>query len=249
MLPSQGSLMNYLALIAEQHHPQISKLSESWIAIWASTEISFKQLQTDIGQLEVQINKVNAEFTRLKSGKENPGLDGLMEDLEGPLIKPLYNKLQSFLQTAKPQLQELKDNFKTLETDLEKSMNTYGESLKALSEEDPCKKFFSTIVDFSKAFQTALDDNVAKRQATEKAAKALAEAEQKAQAQTNPGIKLPGFALPPIPAKSPLKPVPPAPPAPPSDNLFGQFHKSQTASPGDLLAEFKSRLNKQKVVE
>ena len=150
----------------------------------------------------------------------------------------------------------MKNNLKALETDLEKCMNLYGESLKALSEEDPCKGFFTTIVEFAKSFQTALDDNLAKRQAQEKAAKALAEAEQKLQAQApSSPIKLPGFVLPPIPSKSPLKPAPPPqptnqptrqPPPQPTDNLFGQFHKSQTASPGDLLAEFKSRLNKQK---
>lgn len=237
--------MNYLALIAEQYYPEIVKLSESWVAIWVAADVSFKQLQTDANQLETQINKVNAEFTRLKPGKENPGLDGQMEDLNGPVIKPLHNKLQSFLQVAKPRLQTLKDNMKVLESDLEKCMNTFGESLKALSEEDPSKKFFSTIVEFAKSFQTALDDNLAKRQAHEKAARALAEAEQKL-AQTSP-MKPAGFQLPPIPAKSPLRSAPPPPPK--TDNLFGQFHKSQTASSTDLLAEFKSKLNKQKMAD
>lgn len=245
MLPSQGSLMNYLALVAEQYYPEIAKLSEAWVAIWVAADVSFKQLQTDVNQLEVQFNKVNAEFTRLKPGKENPGLDGQMEDLNGPVIKPLHNKLNTFLQAAKPRLQNVKDTMKSLESDLEKCMNVFGESLKALSEEDPSKKFFSTIVEFAKAFQTALDDNLAKRQAHEKAAKALAEAEQKVQSQASP-VKLPGFQLPPLPLKSPLKP---AQPAPPTDNLFGQFHKSQTASPTDLLAEFKSKLNKQKMAD
>jgi len=43
-------------------------------------------------------------------------------------------------------------------------MTTYGESLKAVTEEgDGCQRFFTTIATFSKNFHNAMDDNIKRR--------------------------------------------------------------------------------------
>lgn len=251
MLPSQGSLMNFLALLVEHHANDVMGFSQSWVAIWVAADIQFKQLQTDVNQLETQVNKVTMELSKIKEGKENPGLDGTLEDINGAVTKPLHARLTAFLNVAKPQLATIKESLATTEKNLEKVMNEYGESLKATVEGDPCKKFFSTIVEFARGFQAAYDDNVAKRQAQEKAAKALAEAESKAQAKGPSMGSMAAIAKMAVasrqqkPSDGGAPPPPPPPPPPPSgENLFGRFHQAQNASAGDVLAEFKSKLNK-----
>ncbi len=44
--------------------------------IWAAAELSLTQITNDIKQLDAQVNKMNAEFIRIKDTKENIGLDG-----------------------------------------------------------------------------------------------------------------------------------------------------------------------------
>jgi hypothetical protein len=258
MLPSQGSLMNFLALLVEHHAPDVVTVSQPWVAIWVAADIQFKQLQTDVNQLETQVNKVTMELNKIKDGKENPGLDGSLEDINGPVTKPLHSRLTNFLNVAKPQLATIKESLVAAEKNLEKVMNEYGESLKATVEGDPGKRFFTIIVEFARAFQAAYDDNVAKRQAQEKAAKALAEAESKAQAKGPSMGSMAAIAKLAVANRqqqsaaqegtetpaTPPPPLPRAPAGPGSENLFGRFHQAQNASAGDVLAEFKNKLNK-----
>jgi predicted nuclease with TOPRIM domain len=67
--------------------------TEKWIAIYASSELSLKNLTVDMTQLNEQFEKLNTEFNRIKTTtsnnnnddkkikkKENFGLDGVLED-------------------------------------------------------------------------------------------------------------------------------------------------------------------------
>lgn len=74
------SLMHFLARQAELRDPALLELSEKWVALWAAADISYKQLCGDVTNLDNMVNKMNAEFTRIKDGKDNIGLDGKMED-------------------------------------------------------------------------------------------------------------------------------------------------------------------------
>jgi hypothetical protein len=232
MLPSQGSLMNFLALMIEQHHPTAMAFAENWVAVWVAGDITFKQLQTEVNQLEAQINKVSMELNRLKQGCENPGLDGTLEDINGPMTKPLHDRLSQFLQVAKPQLQTMKESTVNVETTLGKLMIEFGENLKGTVEGDPAKRFFTTMVEFARAFQAAHDDNVAKLQAQEKINKTLSDAESKS---SNKPLSLASVAKVAVAATHGTTPP---------ENLFGRFHQAQNASAGDVLAEFKSKMNK-----
>lgn len=212
-LPSQGSLMNFLALIAEQQAPEVATLSEQWMGVWAAAEINFKQLTGDINQLDIQLGKVDQEFT--KTQELAPG-------------SPLFRRLDHILRANRPVLADLKSAAKTAESDLDKLMTKYGEQLKGTSEEDPCKKFFSTVADFAKSFRAAIDENVSKRAEYEKAQKMAAEMDAKQEE-----------------SKSAPKP-PPGAKKGPQENLFGRFHDAQKASAGDVLAEFKMRMASKK---
>ncbi len=246
MLPSQGSLMNYLALLIEQHSPDVVTMSQAWVAIWVAADIQFKQLQTDVNQLETQVNKVTMELSKIKEGRENPGLDGELEDFNGPVTKPLHMRLTGFLNVAKPQIAGMKDSLITAEKSLERILNEYGESLKGITDGDPCKKFFGTIVEFSRAFQAAYDDNLAKRQAQEKAAKAILETDSKPQTKA-PSLSSVAAMAKMVVASRPTPPMGESSQVPTSvstENLFGRYQQAQNASTGDILAEFKNKMNK-----
>lgn len=211
-LPSQGSLMNFVALIAEQQAPETTSLSESWMGIWAAAEINFKQLTTDINQLDAQLNKVDQEYLKAK---------------EDAASTSLARRLDSILKANKPVLEDMKKSIKSAEQGVEKVMQRYGESLRgANAEEDSCKKFFSTIADFAKSFRAALDENVARRAEIEKAQRALAEADTSGKEDKKSGGSSAASAQ----GKKP------------QENLFGRFHDAQKASAGDVLAEFKLKM-------
>jgi hypothetical protein len=212
-LPSQGSLMNFLALIAEQQAPELMNLSEEWIGVWAAADISFKQLSTDINQLEIQLNKVDHEFNKTNESELEKG-------------GALFKRLNTILRTNQPVLSQMKQSFKRAEMDLEQLMSKYGEQLGGVDEEDPeedpSKKFFSTIADFVRAFQVAIDENISKRQEYEKAMKMAADQDAKRAESSQDGK----------PAKQKRL----------TANIFGRFHDAQKASTGDVLAAFKLKL-------
>jgi hypothetical protein len=63
------SLMHFVARQAERQNPRLLDLSENWVATWAAADISFKQLWGEVTNLDNLVNKMNAEFTRIKDGK------------------------------------------------------------------------------------------------------------------------------------------------------------------------------------
>jgi cell pole-organizing protein PopZ len=238
-LPSQGSLMHYLALVAESHSLELVTLSQQWTGISAAAEVSLKQITIDFNQLDAQVNKMNAEFIRIKDGKENVGLDGKLEDARGHCTNPLHKRLDKFLKEAKPRVVAIKDLSKSVEAAVERVMNQYGESLKGLSEEDPCKKFFGSLNTFGRQLGAAYDDNRTARELAEKAAKALADAEAKKQAQASQGPAGPEKE---DKTKAALSPAAKKKPAGAVDNIFGNFHNSQKASADDVMEEFKRKM-------
>lgn len=251
---SQGTLLHLIVQLAEKRATTtcslVLSLSSNWLAIFAASEISWKQLQGDIAQLQQQVTRLTNELAMLKPACENVGLDFKKEDLIGESVKPLHHRLETFLSTAKPRLAQLQESNKTLEIQLETLFNSFGESLKQTAGnksesetgEDAVKKFWLTFADFGRALNTAVEENKARKLAAEKAQK-LAEEEStrtlmKQQQQQNMSpIKGPNNANDASDTATPQKKT---------NNLFGNFHSTQaTASANDLVAEFKNKLAKQ----
>ena len=181
--------------------------------------------------LDNLVNKMNTEFIRIKDSKENIGLDHKLEDAKGPAMNPLYNRLNSFLLISKPKISTIKILFKNIENKIEFEMNKYGESLKKISDEDNSKLFFTTIVNFAKAYRSAADENITKRLAIEKANKAL---EAKATTTTSTNNNTTATTTTTTVSGNKAK----------TENIFGMFHSAQEASSDDVIAEFKLKMAK-----
>ena len=252
-IPSQGTLMNYLVNLVELHAPTLlNQFTELSPAILASADISYKQLNTDIMLLETQFNKMKVEFEKIKiTGKENPGLDAQLEEYKGKTIYPFYCRLKTFMDKSTPMLQEMKSLQKKMDDLLTAILSFFGESLKPKGggaagggdategESDPVKKFFGSILEFSRLFANAVEENRQRKIAQEK----LLAAEQKNQQQQQQG-GAGGHEE--KEATSPKSPTGAAGGAKSTtSDIFGQFHKAQKASNDQLLEEFKNKLKKQ----
>lgn len=218
--------------------------------------------------LEKQVTKMNNEFLKIKDGKENPGLDGVLEDSRGPCTSPLYRRLDSFLHEGKAKMAYLQTLCTEIESSLETLMARYGENFRAVSDEDNCKKFFTTISSFAKGFRSAMDENIKKRLAQEKAARLAKEAnarleakrlaaEQKAAAEGKKkkqvSIDITAAAAS---AHSPSSPVRNSSAAgaagaagkkgtaDAAHNIFDKFHSEQDESTEAVLAKFRMKLHK-----
>jgi hypothetical protein len=247
-IPSQGTLMNYLISLIELHAPNLlPAFTELSPAILASAEVSYKQLTTDMIQLEQQFNKMKMEFERIKiTGKENPGLDNALEEFTGKSVHPFYMRLKNFVDKCSPVMNDMKKNQKSMEDSLNQILMLFGESLKGGKasggeggaaeggESDIVKKFFGMILEFSRSFQTALEENKQRKAAQEK----LLQQQQHQGDGKDDGAHSPkgGAAASTGTTKELDKKA----------DIFGQFHKAQKASNDQLLAEFKNKLNKQK---
>lgn len=242
--------MTYLATVIEDRHPQlIATFSELSPAVLACADISYRQLQQDIALLETQYNKVVQELEKIKDTKENPGLDGALEDSRGKTVGPLHQRLTWFKQRSSPILQEIKSSQKKADEILTQILTFYNnESLAAAKagaaqnpEEagaeggDAVKKFFGMVLEFSRLFQTAVEENKQKKLLQEKllAQQQQLQEEKEQKEHGNSGQLPPG----PAPMLKDLKKA--------QSDIFGQFHKAQKASNDQLLEEFKNKLKKQ----
>ncbi len=227
--------------------------------IWAAAELSLTQITNDIKQLDLQVNKMNAEFIRIKDTKENIGLDGVLEDARGHCTNPLYRRLDHFLHDAKARLNGIRVQHKEAESGVEALMLVYGENIRALSDEDPSKKFFTTIATFAKSFRTAVDENIKKRLALERAARIAVENNKRLEAKkstlTNKDkVVTVETTTPRTPAsrtvagsdkysesgkhhKSNSSGIPAV------HNLFDKFHSQQEDSSEEMVAKFRMKLH------
>lgn len=229
------------------------------VGIWAAAELSLRDIKVDLGALEKQVTKMNNEFLKIKDGKENPGLDGVLEDMRGHCTSPLYRRLDSFLHEGKAKMSYLQTMCSEIEASLETLMAKYGENFKAMSDEDTSKKFFTTISTFAKSFRAAMDENIKKRVAQEKAARLANEAnkrleakrqaaEQKAAADGKPlrkkvSIDTGVTAGAPSPVGTPT-PTKKAVTTAAAHNIFDKFHSEQDESTEAVLAKFRMKLHK-----
>eukprot|EP01034_Spumella_vulgaris_P021864 gene21864-27939_t len=254
-----GTLMNYLGLLAERHSPELMNMSEGWIGIWAAAELSLTQITNDIKQLDIQVNKMNAEFIRIKDTKENIGLDGVLEDARGHCTNPLYRRLDHFLHDAKARLNGIRVQHKEAESSVEALMLTYGENMRALSDEDASKKFFTTIATFAKSFRTAVDENIKKRLAIERAARIAVENNKRLEAKKSTLTNKDKLALE---TSTPRTPIVPSAASstkhsesgkshhksnssgiPAVHNLFDKYHSQQEDSSEEMVAKFRMKLH------
>jgi hypothetical protein len=235
---SNDSALFFLARLAEHRDDRLLRLSESWVALWAAADISFKQLCGDVGNLDTLVNKMNTEFTRIKDSKDNVGLDGKMEDMKGPATNPLHRRLNVFLLAAKPRIAQIRTQLKTVEAAIELEMCKYGDTLKKVSDEDASKAFFSSIATFARGFRAAADELAARKAAAEKAA-AKTTAANDAAAAKSPGGGGGGAGM-----MASLAAAAAVAAKAKQDNIFAGFHSAQEASSDDVIAEFKRKMAK-----
>jgi len=220
-LPNE-SLLDFLVQQIELSDRNLIKgLSSDWVAMWAAADINYKQLCSEINRLEGQVNKLNQEFILIKHSGENVGLDGKLEDARGPTFNPLYNRLNLFLNDAKPRIAHMKVQKVLIEQKVDKEMSMYGESINRPSDEDSCRGFFSCISNFARALVTVSEAKLKLRLAQERELERLQSKANKEPAATKePENKLKH-----------------------TDNLFGMFHTAQQASADAVLAEFKMKMS------
>lgn len=230
---SGNTLLHFIAHLADSpqnpNSAQLLGFSTQWLGVWAAGEVNWRQVQTDLNNLETQVRFMNTEFIRIKDTRENIGLDGELEDAKGPTTNPLYLRLDAFLTAAKPRLALMQQHRKSLDSDLGTLLARYGESMQDKDGACPVQKFFGVFGDFAKAYQHCVEDNQKVKKEKEKQ-RLLLEQQQQQQQQTNS----PASASPSASNHSTSKQ---------QNNLFGHFAQSQAqANVSDCVAEFKSKL-------
>lgn len=163
-----GSMMNILSKLVMDKAPEVLSISEKWIAISAAASISFRQIISDVELLETQVKKLTQEYARIQDGEVNMGLDGVLERRGGYVTHPLNKRLESFLQVAKPSMDNIRLQVEGIERNVGGVMELYGEPFSLSSDEDLCKKFFLTVSSFFRSLRSAADENLKKKRAVEK---------------------------------------------------------------------------------
>ncbi len=264
LLPSQGSLVHFLGLMIEAHHPSVIDVINNQIllspVLLTTTEITWKQLLSDLMLLETQYNKIKNELDKLNAPPA--GATGATNsELQTKLNSSLQRQLQLFMDKTTTVLRDMKSQQQACQQLINSLLVYFGEASSSggaagggsADGEDPVKKFFSTIIEFSRLFSQAVEDNRQKKQAQEKAAQQIAAQQhaQEAAAMAQAVAAMANAKLAAGGSQAPTTTAPPAPPVPAKSNLdiFGQFHKAQKASNADLLQEFKNKLKKQQQQE
>eukprot|EP00601_Ochromonadales_sp_CCMP2298_P020033 CAMPEP_0173298848 /NCGR_PEP_ID=MMETSP1143-20121109/16327_1 /TAXON_ID=483371 /ORGANISM="non described non described, Strain CCMP2298" /LENGTH=154 /DNA_ID=CAMNT_0014239023 /DNA_START=5 /DNA_END=466 /DNA_ORIENTATION=- len=153
-------------------------MSAVMVAVWAAADVNLTQVCAELAQLEGQVNTMNAEFTRIKDGQMNVGLDGKLEDAKGPATHPLHRRLSRFLNAAKPRIAQVRQQAKEANAALGNTMAMFGET--PSTEQDANKAFFGTLASFARAYRQSLDEIDARRLAADKAQRAEEEATARA---------------------------------------------------------------------
>lgn len=229
-VPNNESLLDFLVQQIElSDRSLVRSLSSDWVAVWAAADVNYKQLCSEINRLEGQVNKLNQEFILIKQAGDNVGLDGMLEDARGPTFNPLYNRLNLFLNDAKPRIAHMKVQRVLVEQKVDEEMKAFGESIssKPSSDEDSCKAFFGCISNFARALLTVSEAKLKLRLAQERELERLQN-----KANREPANAANANAM-----KEPENKLKHA------DNLFGMFHTAQQASADAVLAEFKMKMS------
>lgn len=219
------SLLHFIAEEASLKSPEILAITSNWSAVWAAAEVSQHQIELDMKALEIQIDKTKRELRE--------GVPKLVGEKGEFMSQPLKLRLTDFLSRAEPRLSSIKTQMIDADHAVKALMSRYGEGGKG--DEDATKAFFETISGFGRSFQQAVDENTAKKLEAEKKAKRAAEALKK-KALNNADA---GGA-----ERSDGEPTQNN-----SENIFGNFHKQQNATPEALMEEFKRKMaNREKKV-
>lgn len=232
-LPNESLLDFLVQQIELSDRSLIQSLSSEWVAVWAAADINYKQLCSEIHRLEGQVNKLNQEFILIKLAGENVGLDGLLEDARGPTFNPLYNRLNLFLNDAKPRIAHMKVQKALVEQRVDKEMQVFGDSISRPSDDDSCRGFFSCLSNFARALLTVSEAKLKLRLARERELERLQNKATKELSSTSSSTAAANSGAKDGPENK-LKHA---------DNLFGMFHTAQQASADAVLAEFKIKMS------
>jgi hypothetical protein len=162
-VPSNGNLLNFLVAVLESDSSAVINLSDDWMSVWATTELSLKHLASEILHLDHQIEKVSLEYSMLNNSTTFIGLDGVSETSDGLCTESLRNRIKNFLLVSVPLIEKLKIQIQSTEKNVDELMKLFGESITKLSisnDGDNCKEFFSCIVEFVRSIRQIHDLNL-----------------------------------------------------------------------------------------
>lgn len=207
---SLGTAVNIVATLIEQKSPNCIKISDQTMAISAASEVSYRQLTSDLNILEQQMAKVENEY-QLSKGRNDRGM------------RLLCQRLEQFLGTAKPKLTNIKMQSKSVEANLAQIMKFYGDNLVKLCEEDASQCFFKTLSSFFRSLRLAADENAKKKKD-----------EEKELSKNKVTVKF----LDEKEARKSFKPRPKLSRMATKENIFDNFHNDHDAKTDAIVAEF-----------
>lgn len=240
----RGSIVHFVANLASQRAPELLSLADSWTALWATGEITLRDLERDLKRINSLVDKARSELKNgipivLSEGGEN-------------MAQPLKKRLERFVSLAEPRLKEIS----SLKSETEAGViamsqrydesfifvkylscsyvsNSFGESGDLTGEDDPGLVIFEPILSFAKSFKQALDEIAQQKKKAEKAA---------IPSRIRRGTTVGGMneSMANIIAQEAKKKV--------SDNLFANFNNAKSASAETLVAQFKQKQRKKSVL-
>jgi hypothetical protein len=93
------TVLHFLAMQAEQSAPDVLTIASNWENVWLAAETPFQQMESDIKQLDVQLQKIRDEI--------KVGVPIVREEAGEAAAEPLKQRLTNFLQKAEPRMSNL----------------------------------------------------------------------------------------------------------------------------------------------
>jgi hypothetical protein len=156
--------LSLIANIIEIELPQLIHLSELMKVVQLASNISLSHLNSEVFSLSRKLGLCGEEFTSIDSSKKENEI----------FNETLRRRIRNFLDTIPigesfaplKKLENLVVQLNATKDSVESLMNLFGASLKESggSGDDPCKEFFTSIVQFVSALNKVWETNKAKKQ-------------------------------------------------------------------------------------
>lgn len=218
-----ANLIHFVSQQLESEDKEVLTFADGFVSVWAAAEISFKQLDVEMRQLEGDLNK-----TVMEMDKGIPLIENAKDAAPG-VVPPLKARLESFLAIAQPRMADMKTKLAGATNILKGIMKKFGEG-NGDPAEDTQKQFLGQLTGFAKTLKSACEDNAKVRAEEEK--KKKKEEDATATPKKRPSVAQ-GTAGP---AGTAAKPD--------SKNIFGSFNTAQNGSQNDIMAEMRMRMKK-----
>jgi hypothetical protein len=224
----KDTLLHFVVKQVQQLCPQAVAFDESWTSIVPSSEITLKQIDIDLTNLEIELRKVTSEISQGIPLIKNPQIE-----------EALLNRVHQFSIDAQMFMQDLRRSQDSIQKELIETITVFGEVETKVEGEDTNKKFFSMVVEFTNNFKKAVEELEQWRVAQEKEAEKLEAQEAKKQlaAQKQAAANEKKAAAANRSGGGGEKE---------SENIFGNFQKKQNLSEETLVDSMKNKMTQRR---